>query len=367
MPTTYQASPVIRRRMRHLALAALLSVVTLVAGCSSDSSTSGDRSSSASVSVDPEWAKVLAAANQEGAVNLYLSSTTLAQPLADAWKTAFPGIKLTVYRETTNTLTPKLDQERAASAQGADVTLHNSLAWFETAASNGGLTQLASIAPNLAPWLGVGEYYHKTYVEVQTSALVIATNTSITPMITDPMKLLDPALKGKIGVSKLLGPAFYEELDSWNKKYPGFMEKLGAQKVKIYPDVTSEAQDLAAGEIAVAFPTTAGAVAGLIAQGAPIKSSLPSDGTGVASTQTAAIVSWASHKNAASVLMDWLLAPAQQKLMADVAIIGASPLPSVKSPVDIKSLHNIRDADWPAAKKTPFNALYLQTLGAPGI
>jgi ABC-type Fe3+ transport system substrate-binding protein len=358
-----------RRRRRMIGIAAAMSLAIIVSGCSSsggDNAGSG-ASQSGTGSVDPAWAKVLADANQEGAVTVYVSSTTFVQPLTDAWKAAFPSIKLTMYRETTTTLTPKLDQERAAGAQGADVTIHNSVSWFDAAAANGGLTQLPAYAPDLAPWTAIPEYYHKSYVEIQTGAQTINTNTSLSPLITDPMKLLDPALKGKIGVTKLLGSAFYEQLNLWNTKYPGFMEKLGAQKVKIYPDVTSQAQDLAAGEITVAFPSTAGAIAGLAAQGAPVKAALPSDGTAVASTQSAAVVSWASHKNAALVFMNWLLAPTQQKLIADITIIGASPLPSVKSPVDIKSLHIVRDPDWPASRKTPFNALYLQTLGGAGV
>jgi len=310
-----------------------------------------------------EWNNILAAARKEGKVIVYGTMAVAQHERIQAeFSKAHPGIKMELVRVVGSALTTKLEQERAApNVEGADVMLTADVRWAIDAQKKGWLK--TPVGPNAqawpAPYIKNGQI---VYLGISPWIMNYNTNLVKTPINTYE-DLLRPDLAGKVGTLPLVAEvvtAWYMWLD---QTHPGYLEKLAAHNVKIYPASTAATAATAAGEISATAFTLAPIDNAQIARGAPIRSVLPNPAQ--AFSFGGAIVSWAKNPNAATVVMDFLMSVPGQS-----AIVGkqesASPLPNVPGAIDISKM-NVHMLDWeqatPEALKT-FSARWNKLFGA---
>jgi len=156
--------------------------------------------------------------------------------------------------------------------------------------------------------------------------------------------LLDPKLKGKIGVpDPAVSPSIVDYYFYLQEQFgPDIVEKLAAQKPQIFPSVLTAAQNLTSGQISGAL-----AVAPLVdekAGGAPVDYKVPTPAWGARFFGSVTAV--AAHPNAAQLLADYLVTPDGQEAISRK---GGSALPNIKGA--LADVSQIRQPD--PAKLTP--------------
>jgi iron(III) transport system substrate-binding protein len=149
---------------------------------------------------------------------------------------------------------------------------------------------------------------------VGTAVLGYGWNTQQVPRpLTGFTDLLDPSLRGRIGVLRPGSPAAIDWY-LWAQERFGsdFLTKLAAQKPRIYVSTVPMQQALGSGEIAAgSFIGTS--IKDLIAQGAPITFKLPSRPWNT--PYYAMILKKAAHPAAAQLLADYLLSREGQAII----------------------------------------------------
>jgi iron(III) transport system substrate-binding protein len=270
-----------------------------------------------------QWAKIVAQAKKEGSVTLYTSQNPLfLQDTVKAFKARY-GITLTINRNVDGVLTQQVGAEESSGKVNADVVVIASLP-----------TVLGfQKAPNLWATNEVGpDLYKRAYNRklfggpgkaniVGEAILGIGWNTSLYPKtIKDLPDLLDPSLKGKLGVVKPTSPSLVDWY-LWVESRFGkaFLSKLAAQQPKVYTSSLPMTQAVASGEISVGSFVATSAL-DLKAQGAPINFVVPGGRLhGWNAPWWGMVLKKAPHPAAAQLLMDYLVtkegqATSQQKL-----------------------------------------------------
>ncbi len=323
------------RRSMVLATALALAAAVLPAG--SALAQAGSRS------VAPaEWAKIQEAARKEGKVIVYATmGPAVHDRIVEAFNANHPGIKMELVRVVGAALTAKVEQERLAqNVAGADMMLTADIRWAGDAAKKGYLKTPVGPAAAAYPdaWIRGGQV-----ALMAPTPWVMHYNTNLvkTP-ITSYQDLLRPDLAGKIGGVSLVAEVvtlFYKWLDDTN---PGYLEKLAAQKVKMYPSTVGSANSTASGEISAGVFSVIPVDNALHAQKAPFKTVIPNPSYGFA--YGAAIVSWAKNPNAALVAQDFIMS-----VKGQAAIVGngesGSPVPGVAGALDLSKV-NLTLIDW---------------------
>jgi iron(III) transport system substrate-binding protein len=138
--------------------------------------------------------------------------------------------------------------------------------------------------------------------------------------------LLDPALAGgKIGVLSPFTPAVMDFYTYLEKHYGAdYLDKLAAQKPRVYEAGAAMAQGLASGEISAATQVAQVALYQAKDAGAPVDGGLakPAWGAGIYD----AVLSGAPHPKAAQLLLNYIFSPAGQEIIAHRT---ASVLPDI--------------------------------------
>jgi len=289
-----------------------------------------------------EWVKIQEAARKEGKVIVYATMAPAVHArIVEAFDANNPGIKMELVRVIGAALTTKIEQERVVqSVVGADMMLTADIRWAGDAIKKGYFKTPVGPAAAAYPdaWLRGGQV-----ALMAPTPWVMHYNTNLvkTP-ITSYQDLLRPELAGKIGGVSLVAEVvtlFYKWLDDTN---PGYLEKLAAQKLKMYPSVVGSANSTASGEIAAGVFSVIPADNVLHAQKAPFKTVIPNPSYGFA--YGAAIVNWAKNPNAALVAQDFIMS-----VKGQAAIVGngesGSPVPGVPGALDTSKV-NLTLIDW---------------------
>ncbi|MFF2109172.1 ABC transporter substrate-binding protein [Rhodococcus koreensis] len=306
-----------------------LMAVAVVAAFASAACGSGG--SGVSQPVSGTWDDVVAAAKSEGSVLLYSSQNPAnLEALKVAFEQEYPEISLEYVRGTDADINPKVEVENQTKRGTADVHMLTDSAWIETAAESG--TYSADL---VGPAFDTPEYEpQKSIISDKfflTSAAVFSLGWNTTALpggLQKPEDLLDPALKGKIGIVNPSGIASYVDFYRFFEKNfgPDYLQKLAELKPRIYPSALGVAQALTSGEI-VATPV----VQPLVREkesGAPVDWALPTPPWGTPWFTHA--LSAAPHPNAAQVLANFMVTPAGQKALS----LGyASALPGIEGSV----------------------------------
>ncbi len=306
----------------------LMAVAVVAAFASAACGSSGSDSTGP---VSGGWEDVVAAAKGEGSVLMYSSQKPAnLDALKVAFEQEYPEISLEYVRGTDADINPKVEVENQTKRGTADVHMLTDAAWIETAAESG--TYSTDL---VGPAFDAPEYEPQTSVISDkfflTSAAVFSLgwNTTALPSgLQKPADMLDPALKGKIGIVNPSGIASYVDLYRFYEKNFGadYLQKLAELKPRIYPSALGVAQALTSGEI-VATPM----VQPLVREkesGAPVDWALPTPQWGT--PWFTHVLSAAPHPNAAQVLASFMVTPAGQKALS----LGyASALPNIEGSV----------------------------------
>lgn len=312
-----------RLGFKVLAGAAVLALAATGCGASASDSSKGP--------VSGGWNAVVAAADKEGSVTLYSSQNPVnLAALKKAFQAKYPKITMQFVRGTDADLNPKVEVENRTGHGIGDVHMLTDATWITNAAQSG--TYSTKI---VGPDFDNANYQRSTSVLNDrlflASAAVFAMgwNTTKEPAgFKEPQDLLNPALKGKIGITNPAGIAAYVDFYQFLTKHFGadYLEKLAALKPRIYPSSLGIAQALTSGEI-VATPVVQPLVSE-VKSGAPVAWALPSPAWGA--PWYTHVLSSAPHPNAAQVLADFMVTQAGQ----DALNSGyASVLPGVPGAV----------------------------------
>lgn len=326
----------VRQRMTHrsrsvaVRLLAGLAAVSLVAACGSDgdddttSTTAAETSGGASES----WEDVVAKAEEEGKVVFYSTQTiTVLEALEAAFEKAYPEIDLEVVRQLPVDLIPTLEAERQTGRSVADVISFSEATYMAESGAAGHFAQ------PVGPHFEADDFDAEAHVDptgyFQSHATLYgwAWNTEKFPDGIDGWEgLLDPALSGgRLGV---LEPANQTAVGQWeyfkDLLPEDFRDKMAAQKPRVYPGAGAMAEAIIAGEID-ASSWGSSTIEDYKAQGAPIEWALADKPYGA--IYRCAALDTAPHPNAAQVLIDFIVSPEGQ---AVVAQFGASVLPGTE-------------------------------------
>jgi iron(III) transport system substrate-binding protein len=286
------------------------------------------------------WQKVVEAAKKEGAVTLYTShNLDQANDLAARFKKEY-GITVQVVRALGSELQTKVDAEQATGRGVADVFVGTDIPTITDRNA-----KKLMVAP-VGPAFDNPAYNRKlrvpegTYFEVSAAVLTFSWNKDLYPKgIKDYPDLLDPALKGKIGVATISAMAQADFHLYLEEKYGvDFTKKLADMNPRLYPGALPTAQAVVSGEIAAAIATRP--LIEEIKKGAPVGWGLAPGGAW-ASHFYGQILAIAPHPNAAQVLANFMITQQGQEAIAHVA---ASSLPNVAGA--ITSTDNTRRTDW---------------------
>ena len=303
-------------RSRHV-LGAVLTVALAasVAGAAYAATTASTKSSLATApphaATASQWAKLVAAAKQEGSVTLYTSQNPLF--LADTAKAfqARYGITLTVNRNIDAVLTQQVATEENSGKVNADVLVLASRPIVLAMQKPDKQWVVNAVGPDL-----YSKGYDRTVFGgpgkaniVGEAILGMGWNTNLySKPLTQLTDLLDPSLKGKIGVVQPSSPSLVDWYLWVEENYgKSFLPKLAAQAPKIYVSSLPMTQAVTSGEITAGSFVATSAI-NLKQQGAPIDFTVPK-GKGVPwnAPWWGMVLKGAPHPNAAQLLMDYLV------------------------------------------------------------
>lgn len=317
-----------------------LLVLGLVAACGSGRGEPGASAATAApaesiVTSAPDLEALIIAAQAEGELTFYSSQATDSVDAVAAAFEAKYGIEVKTARMVDSELTPRVETEMSTGADGADVVLNASEGWVREQAAKGAFLKLTA-SPQLK---GLGDYDAAQYVhddlffETGAAVLTFGWNTDLVPDgLSDYPDLLDPELAGgRIAVpDPAVGPAlvdFYLWLvDNFGDDY---LEKLAAQKPRIYPSALPIAEALSSGEVYASAYAGPAQLVPAAANGAPVDFGI-SDSGARGARYFAMIPAGTNSPNAAQLFADFLVTEEAQQLSQQN--IG-SVLPEIKGAV----------------------------------
>jgi iron(III) transport system substrate-binding protein len=317
--TTAAAATTTAAAVTTTAAGASTGASTTAAGSATTGGATGDTVSKA------EWDKVIADAKKEGGVTIY-SSQGLDQlnKMGEDFKTKY-GIPVTVVRAIDSDIQAKVQAEADSNKPIADVVVQATLQWQLDKSAAGAFAKVNLPGFSQAGYnraMNVSE--NSDYFVVTAAILTFGWNTELWPDgLKDYPDLLNPGLQGKVGVIEPSAASivdFYLYLE--DQFGSDFIDKLAAQKPKIYPSSLPMGQALSSGEIAagsfVQVQTDAKA------SGAPVDSGLSKTVWGA--IFNGAVMANAPHPNAAKLLADFVLSPQGQE---DLAHLASAALPDI--------------------------------------
>src|SRR5262245_1521877 len=311
-----QLITVLREVMRNSFFALLLTVSLLLPG----------RAASAQTSSRSEWEKIVAAAEKEGQLVIYLGGAASQTKIEEAFQSAYPKIKVTAVTGRGSQFGPKIIAERRAEKYlvdfflGGKGTAQATLYPANVLAPIQPLLVLPEVLDKSKWWQGKHRYVDAEgkyiFAFVGNGSMVeLRYNTNlVSPKeFTTYWDLLNPKWKGKIvatdprmnGMDTPVLFFYYHP-----KLGPEFMRRLyGEMDVTIARDYRQPIDWLAAGKFAVCIPCNTRESQKAIKQGLPLGETLElkEGGTLSAGGGTLSFIDKAPHPNAAKVFVNWLL------------------------------------------------------------
>ncbi|MBL6615392.1 MAG: extracellular solute-binding protein [Reyranella sp.] len=289
---------------------------------------------------------LIEAAKKEGKVTYYTAmDLSVAEPMARAFETRYPGIKVAVERTGAERLFNRLAQEMASNIKRCDVVNTSDAAHVITWKRQDWLQPYVTveIAETVAPDQRDAD---GTFVNQRTHLSAMAYNSSLVKPEDAPKgfnDLLDPKYLGKLvkghpGYSGTIMTATHQiarEL-GW-----GYFEKLAKQKVLQVQSATEPPKKLEAGERAIAVDGSDYLFWMSKERGAPIELVFPIEGTPQISNPMA-VFKAAPNPNAARLLFAWIMSADGQEFIVNLsgqypankkvkAKGGRPPLASIKT------------------------------------
>jgi iron(III) transport system substrate-binding protein len=258
--------------------------------------------------------QLLAGAQKEGKVVYYFAmELALGQYLAKAFEQKYPGIKVDIYRATSERLLTKILTETRSGRHAFDVVSIN-VEMFGVLQRNKLIGQYRPSSYDAYPkgFVDPKNYWTSIYYNPYT----VAYNNRLVKPHEAPQRweeLLDPKWKGKLGMDNTKYAWSNAMLDIMGQeKAVKFFKALATQNIDYRGSYTLLAQLMAAGEIPVCAYNSVSSIERMKGTGAPIdwvrmKSPMP------ASVVAAGVAENSSHANAARLLYEFLLSKEGQE------------------------------------------------------
>jgi iron(III) transport system substrate-binding protein len=279
--------------------------------------------------------ELIAAAKKEGKIVWYTSvDLPLAQKIAKAFETKFPGVACQVERTGAERVFQRIGQEYASNIHAVDAVNSSDASQFIYWKQKG---MLAAHVPE-----DVAKYYPTDqkdpdgmFASFRLGLSIIAYNTSMVKADEAPKSYADlllPKWKGKIvkahpGYSGTIMTATYELV---HKLGWGFFEKLAKQNVLQVQSASVPPKKLALGERAVMADGNEYNIFQIMAKKGPVAPVYPTEGTPQIVGPTGMFKA-APHPNAAKLFCNYSFTRECQQLLIDVGGVR-SMHPQVKEP-----------------------------------
>ncbi len=293
---------------RPRALALLLTVGLLAVVAASASGGASGAASAVGPASKKAWADIVAKAKKEGSVTIYSAQApTNLQAAAAKFKEKY-GISVSINRNIDSVMLSQINAEIGTGKVVADLWVQASKNYVLGALENGWA------ADAVGPSLFTKAYDRSKLAKpgkafiVGTAILAMAWNTQgYSKGLKDIPDLLDPQLKGRIGIPQPSAASFVDWYLWLEETYgKNFLQRLAAQEPKIYLSSLPIMQAVASGEI-LASPFVPGNALDLKKQGAPIEFKLANKGNNWNAPFWGIILKQAPHPNAAQLLADFLV------------------------------------------------------------
>ena len=242
-----------------------------------------------------------------------------------------PGITMNIYRSGTQVVISKLQAEQQAGGMLADMLWMADIDYFEDLAKKDLL--LAYDPPDTGKIPSKFKYDKARYHEVRLIFNTVAFNTlRVKKRPTSWLDLVDPAVKGKVGVaSPFYSGAAFSTLGT-HMTMPGlgwdFYQKLKGNGVVVEQANGSVAQKLATGEFSMVSVVDF-MVRGDKAAGSPVDHIWPKEGAILVATPVAILRS-AKNAEGGKAFLRYLYSPAGQKLFVQQGYVPV--LPGIEGP-----------------------------------
>jgi iron(III) transport system substrate-binding protein len=326
----------------------LLVVATLVGSATT-------RASTPTTEVD-DWESVVAAAEDEGEVVLYISAPDVAERMEPVFEERY-DIDLQFERAAAGDLIARIQEERDADVAGADVAVLAEPSWYTDNAAE----LLALQGPAWEQWTDPA-FVSDTWFVPLVNPYVIAYNTDLVEVpITGYEDALSAGESTQIGSIDTVSAAV-SGWYSWLEEQFGeeYLTGLAGQDPLFYPSVVPMAQALGAGEIGIQLFAVPTVINGLKAEGAPVDYVLPEPALGTA--YGAAALGWGEHPNAAAVLMDFMATEEGQLAIHGSDGVSASPL-GVEGALDPSTIEVWDSQEWPSERVDEYVARWQSIFG----
>ncbi|QCX26506.1 ABC transporter substrate-binding protein [Nocardioides jishulii] len=288
-------------------------------------------SEDAATLVDGPWEDVVAAAEDEGRVNLYSVAPPIQNDaLVEAFKKAHPGIEVSVTRGA-GELPGRVEQEIRSKSDGADVFIYTDPDLFGDLSDD----LLEVDGPHVDGW--ADDFWaveDKAIIPTKYPWTMFVWNTKTFPQGFKTWDdLLKPEVKGKLATRSDLTTSMAATYDFMEKELgEEFMSDLGDQRPKFYTSAVPMGQAVASGEAGVTMISTPSIVADLKAQKAPVEFGFPEPGFSI--MWGAAALETSKRPNAARVFLDFVMSEEGQEAINGDGF-GASGREDVKGALDL--------------------------------
>jgi iron(III) transport system substrate-binding protein len=278
--------------------ALLALTLTALAACGS-----GGSDAAAEV-VDGPWEDVVAAAEDEGRVNLYSVAPPIQNDaLVAAFKEVYPNIDVSVTRGA-GELPGRVTSEIKSGADGADVFLYSDPALFTDIKDD----LLEVDGPNVEGW--ADDYWAeegKAIIPTKYPWTMLVWNTDEFPEgFTSWDQLLEPSVKGRLALRNDLTASMAGTYEFMERELgEDYLTELGQQDPKYYTSAVPMGQAVASGEAGVTPISTPSIVKDLQNSGAPVDFAFPDPGFAI--MWGGAGIATSKRPNAARVFVDFIM------------------------------------------------------------
>lgn len=273
---------------------------------------------------------LLEAARREGGLSWYngYMGDTIAQDMVGRFERAYPGVRLSTIRSTSQVAFQRLRQDQAAGLHNCDVYSSSDISHFDDLMRE---RRLLPYSPGNAARIDPALQDKALYVEGQyypalISMMALAYNSQRVTAADAPKSwpdLLDPRWRGKLAVGH---PGFSGYAGTWavlmQQLYgDAFFDRLAANQPLVGRSSNDSVTQLNAAErIVAAAPAYVAIESGR--RGNPVVVNYPTDGA-LLMCSPAGIMADAPHPAAAKLFMEWLLGPENSTLLVQQ---GAVPI-----------------------------------------
>lgn len=277
---------------------------------------------------------MVAAATKEGKVVWYTSvDVKVAEVLAKAFRTEYPGVDIDVERSGSERVFQRINQEYGSNIKNVDVVNSSDASHFIFWKQQKWLA--AHVPPDVKRFPAQFKDPDGYYAVWRATLSVMGYNTNLVDAKDAPtgyMDLLDPKWKGKLVKShpgysgtSLTGTYAITKLLGWE-----YLEKLSKQGVQQLQSTTATPKSIASGERAVMVDGNEYNMFIEIDAKSPVKIIYPKEGTPFVTSPTA-VFAEAPHPNAARVFQNFLYTAKTQQLAVEAG--GTRSVhPDVKDP-----------------------------------